>query len=65
MSRSISVGFPTGKVKLTLWAGTEDEEAFEVKGLKCGTPYVLAYGTKHYLTDQEVRIARQLSGLFN
>lgn len=65
MSRSISVGFPTGKVKLTLWAGTVDEETFEVKSLKRGNPYVLAYGVKHYLTEQEIRIARQLAGLFN
>ena len=53
-----------GRVKLTLWAGTEDEETFAVKSLKRGNPYVLAYGVKHYLTEQETRVARQLSGIY-
>ena len=63
MARTVTV-YPNGGVKLTLWVGTEDEEAFAVKGLKRGTPYVMAYGLKHYLTEQEARIARQLAGLF-
>ena len=61
--RTITV-YSNGSVKLTLWAGTDDEEMFAVKCLKRGNPYVLAYGVKHYLTEQETRIARQLSGIY-
>lgn len=32
--RPIGVGVPSGKVKMTLWQGTEDEQSFEVKRLK-------------------------------
>jgi hypothetical protein len=53
--RSITVGVPSGKVKLTLWEGTEDEETFEVKSLKRGTPYVMAYGVKYELTEEEIK----------
>lgn len=56
--RPISVGFPSGTVKLTLWEGTEDEESFKVQSLKRGRPYVKAYGVKYELTDEEVRFAR-------
>lgn len=52
--RPISVSFPSGKVKMTLWRGTEDEEAFEVRATKT-RPYVLAYGKKYFLTDEEIR----------
>lgn len=63
MVRSISVSFPSRKVKMTLWEGTEDAQAFEIKSLKRGKPYVLAYGVKHYLTDKEIQIAKAFAGL--
>ena len=56
--RSISVGFPSRKVYMYLWESSEDEEKFEVKSLKRGKPYVLAYGIKYYLTEEEARFAR-------
>lgn len=40
---------------MTLWEDTDDAEAFEVKALKSGKPYVKAYGVKYYLTDEEIR----------
>lgn len=46
-------------IKLKLFKGTEDEGFFEVKSLKRGKPYALAYGVKHYLTDDEAKIAKQ------
>lgn len=58
--RDISVGFPSLKVKMTLWKYTEDEEQFEVKSLNRGRPYVQAYGVKYYLTEQETQVARQM-----
>lgn len=61
--RSISIGLPSGKVYMHLWEGTEDEEKFEVKSLKKGTPYVIAYGNKHYLTEQETKLAKQMLGI--
>lgn len=60
--RPISIGFPSGKVKMTLWEGTEDEESFPVKGVKQGNPYVQAYGIKHELTEEEVNFIRAAFG---
>lgn len=62
-NRPISVGFPSGIVKLTLWADTDEEESFPVKSLKRGTPYVMAYGIKYELTEEEARFARQVLGI--
>lgn len=59
-SRPISLVLPIGILKMTLWAGTEDEESFTIKGLRRGTPHVVAYGVKYYLTEKEIRIAQQL-----
>lgn len=58
--RSISVGVPSGKAKMTLWENTEDEETFEIKSLKRGTPYVMAYGTKYELTEEEIKHLRYM-----
>lgn len=63
MVRTISVGFPSRKVKMVLWEGSEDEQAFEVKSLKRGKPYVLAYGIKYYLTDKEIQLAKTMASL--
>lgn len=51
--RSIRIGVPSGKAKMALWEGTEDEEWFEIKLLKNGTPYVKAYGVRYELTEEE------------
>ena len=56
--RSIRIGVPSGKAKITLWEGTEDEESFEIKSLKRGVPYFLVYGIKHELTDEEIKHLR-------
>lgn len=58
--RSIRIGIPSGKVKMVMFEGTEDEEAFEVKSLKRGTPYIVAYGTKYYLNKEEIRMIKKL-----
>ena len=58
--RSIKIGMPTGKAKMTLWEGTEDEESFEIKSLKRGTPYVVAYGIKYELTKEEVKYLKNI-----
>ena len=57
--RDIKIHVPSRTIKLKLFKGTEDEEFFEVKSLKRGKPYVLAYGVKHYLTDDEAKLAKQ------
>lgn len=57
--RSIRMGIPSGKLKMVLFEGTEDEEAFEIKSLK-RTPYVNAYGTKYYLSDEEIQAVKKL-----
>ena len=56
--RLISIGFPSMRAYMTLWEGTEDEERFEIKSCKRGKPYVLAYGKKHYLTEDETQVLR-------
>ena len=52
-SRQIKLSFPTGKLKMTLWGGTEDERDFTIKSSK-SRPYVVAYGKKYYLTNKEI-----------
>lgn len=61
--RDIKINVPSRAIKLKLFKGTEDEEFFEVKSLKRGKPYVLAYGIKHFLTDEEAKIAKQWARL--
>lgn len=63
--RSISVGVPSGKAKMTLWENTEDEETFEIKSLKRGTPYVMAYDTKYELTEEEIKQLRYMIKVSN
>lgn len=58
--RSISIGIPSGKLKMALFEGTEDERYFDIKSLKRGIPYVLAYGIKYELTKDEIKYLRVL-----
>lgn len=58
--RSISIGIPSGKLKMALFEGTEDEHYFDIKSLKRGIPYVLAYGVKYELTKEEIKYLRVL-----
>ena len=63
--RSILVGVPSGKAKMILWEGTEDEETFEIKSLKRGIPYVMAYGIKYELTEEEINHLRLIQKVTN
>lgn len=63
--RSIRISVPSGKVKMVLWEGTEDENSFEIKSLKRGTPYVIAYGIKYELTEDEIKNLRVMQKLMN
>lgn len=63
--RSILVRVPSGKAKMILWEGTEDEESFEIKSLKRGTPYVVAYGIKYELTEEEIKHLRFMQKVAN
>ena len=56
--RKIRVGVPSGKAKMVMWEGTEDEESFEIKSLKRGTPYIMAYGIKYELKEEEINHLR-------
>ena len=58
--RSIRIGVPSGKAKMVLWEGTEDEKSFEIKSLKRGIPYVIAYGIKYELAEEEIKHLRQM-----
>ena len=57
--RDIKLIVRSRTIKMRLFKGTEDDQFFEVKSLKRGKPYVLAYGIKYYLTDEEAKIAKQ------
>lgn len=61
--RPISIGFPSGQVKMTLWEGTEEEESFPVRFVKRGKPYVKSCGVKYELTEEEVNFIRAVLGL--
>ena len=63
--RSILISVPNGKSKMILWEGTEDEETFEIKSLKRGTPYVMAYGVKYELTEEEINHLRFMQKVAN
>lgn len=56
--RTIRIGIPSGKAKMVLWEGTDDEEVFEIKSLNRGIPYVMAYGVKYELTKEEIENLR-------
>lgn len=56
--RSIRIGVPSGTAKLVLWEGTEEEESFEIKSAKRGVPYVMAYGIRYELTEEEIKQLR-------
>ena len=58
--RSIRIGVPSGRVKMVLWEGTEDENSFEIKSLQRGIPYVIAYGVKYELTEEEIKQLRYM-----
>lgn len=55
MARPISIGYPSGKLKMVMWAGTEDAESFPIISPNSAKPYVRAYGVKHYLTEEETQ----------
>lgn len=58
--RSIRVSVPSGKAKMVMWEGTEDEEVFEIKSPLQGTPYIMAYGVKYELTEEEINNLRYM-----
>ena len=62
--RPITIGIPSNTIKMTLWADTEDEKKFPVKGLKTKAPYVTAYGVKYPLTQDEAKLARDMQTAF-
>lgn len=61
--RTITASFPSGRLKMTLWEGTEDEERFPIFAAKSDTPYVRAHGKRYNLTRQEIKAMRQLQRL--
>ena len=52
--RSVRKRMPSGTLMLVLWEGTEDEEAFKIRGLN-SNPYVIAYGVRYNLTSEEIK----------
>ncbi len=62
-ARPISIGFPSGKLKMTLWEGTEDQETFPIMGANTKCPYCKAYGIRYDLTETEIRNMKALQSL--
>lgn len=63
--RDIIIRVPSGKARMILWQGTEDDESFEIKSLKRGKPYVMAYGIKYELTEEEIKHLRFMQKVAN
>lgn len=63
-ARPISIGFPSGKLKMTLWGGTEDKETFPIMGTNTNQPYCKAYGIRYNLTETEIKNMKALQALF-
>lgn len=61
--RPISIGFPSGRITLVLYSGTEDEKKTPIYGIKTDRPYVRINDQRDYLTDEEVYLLRRLAGL--
>lgn len=61
--RTITIGYPSGVIKVTLWEGTDDQESFPVIYPNSDKPYVKAYGKKYYLTEDEIRKLKDLQKL--
>ncbi len=62
-ARTIVMGYPSGKLKITLWGGTEDEQTFPIIGAQTDHPYCRAYGIRYDLTKQEIVNMKALQGL--
>ena len=61
--RSVIIGVPSGRAKMVMWEGTEDEESFDIKSLKHGIPYIIAYGVKYELTEEEINHLKTIQKL--
>lgn len=61
--RTIRISISNGKARMTLWEGTEDEKSLEIKSLKSNKPYVIDYGVKYYLTEEEIKYLRYIKKL--
>ena len=62
--RPINVSFPSGKMTLVIYSGTEDEEKTPIYGIRTDRPYVRINGQRDYLTDQEVYLLRKLRRIY-
>lgn len=51
--RYVTVSLTTGKAYLRMWVGTVDEKQFVIKAPKT-KPYVMAYGVRYDLTEEEI-----------
>ena len=60
--RTIKMSMPSGTLKLVLWEGTEDENAYKIRSLN-NKPYVLAYGVRYNLTSEEIKYLNILKSM--
>lgn len=62
--RPINMGFPSGKMTLVLYSGTEDEEKTPIYGIRTDRPYVRINGRRDYLSADEIGLLRRLTCTF-
>ena len=62
--RPINIGFPSCRITLVLYSGTEDEKKTPIYGIKTDRPYVRINGQRDYLTDEEIYLLRRLMGIY-
>ena len=62
--RPINVSFPSGKMTLVLYSGTEDEKKAHIYGVRTDSPYVRINGQRDYLTVEEICLLKRLTRVF-
>ena len=62
--RPINVSFPSGKITLVIYFGTEAEKKATIYGIRTDRPYVRINGKRDYLTDEETGLLRRLTCTF-
>ena len=62
--RPINIGFPSCRITLVLYSGTEDEKKTPIYGIRTDRPYVRINGKRDYLTADEIGLLRRLTYTF-
>lgn len=62
--RPINVSFPSCKMTLVIYSGTEYEKKAHIYGVRTDSPYVRINGKRDYLTVEEICLLKRLTPIF-